>query len=79
VRTIDNKEFSENIAQYIDAVHKNKEPLTVTINDDQGIVLIDLNEYNSLIETLHLVGSFANHKRHTEFITEMKSGNLYKH
>jgi len=39
---------------------------------------MDLDEYNSLLETLHLTGTDANRKRLSESLQEMNKGKFIK-
>lgn len=47
-------EFRTNLKQYLDDVEKNNETLIIKRGSGNGTVLISLDEYNSILETVHL-------------------------
>lgn len=56
-------DFRKDIKSYFDAVTKNFETLIINRGKDSGIVVISLEEYNSLIATNYELSSRANEKR----------------
>lgn len=48
------KKLSENIDKYFDAVTEDKEELIVTRENGTSVVVMDLDEYNSLLETFRV-------------------------
>lgn len=49
-------------------------------NDNNKIVIVmSTEEYNSIVETLHIISSWTNQKRLDEAIDEMLSGKSIKH
>ena len=67
-------EFRTNLKKYLDNVEDNNETLIVKRKTGKGTVLISLDEYNSIIETVHLLSSKANADRLYESIKQMKVG-----
>jgi prevent-host-death family protein len=67
-------EFRTKLKQYLDDVEKNNETLIIKRGTGHGAVLISLDEFNSIIETMHLLSSKANADRLYESIHQMKSG-----
>lgn len=67
-------EFRTNLKEYLDDVEINNETLIIKRGSGHGAVLISLDEYNSIIETVHLLSSKANADRLYESIQQMKSG-----
>ena len=49
-----------NLAKYMDEVCDNRDPLTVTRQNARSVVMISEEEYESMVETLHLLRSPAN-------------------
>lgn len=71
-------EFRTGLKQYLDMVEENNETLIIKRKAGQGTVVISLNEYNSIMETLHLLSSKSNADRLYESIRQMKSGERFE-
>lgn len=69
-------EFRTDLKKFLDEVEDNNETLVIKRGAGKGAVLISLNEYNSIMETVHLLSSKANAKRLYESIEQMKKGQL---
>ena len=67
-------EFRTNLKNYLDNVEDNNETLIVKRKTGKGTVMISLDEYNSIMETVHLLSSKANADRLYESIQQMKKG-----
>ena len=67
-------EFRTELKKFLDKVENNNETLIIKRKKGNGTVLISLNEYNSIIETVHLLSSKANADRLYESIQQMKTG-----
>lgn len=67
-------EFRTDLKKFLDDVENNQEILIIKRKSGKGAVLISLEEYNSIMETLHLLSSKANAERLYESIHQMKSG-----
>jgi antitoxin YefM len=72
-------EFRTGLKNYLDSVENNNETLIIKRGSGKGTVLISLDEYNSIMETLHLLSSKRNAKRLFESIEQMKTGSMIKH
>jgi antitoxin YefM len=72
-------EFRAGLKNYLDNVENNNETLIIKRGSGKGTVLISLDEYNSIMETLHLLSSKKNAKRLFESIEQMKTGKRAKH
>ncbi len=72
-------EFRKELKQYLDSVENNHETLLIKRGSGKGTVLISLEEYNSIMETLHLLSSKKNAKRLFKSIEQVKSGNTGQH
>lgn len=68
-------EFRKELKDYLDSVELNNETLIIKRGSGKGAVLISLEEYNSIMETLHLLSSKKNAQRLYESIEQMQSGN----
>ena len=67
-------EFRTALKNYLDNVEFNNEILIIKRKSGKGTVLISLEEYNSIMETLHLLSSKKNAGRLFESIEQMKTG-----
>lgn len=67
-------EFRTKLKKYLDDVEDNNETLIVKRKTGKGAVMISLDEYNSIMETVHLLSSKANADRLYASIQQMKGG-----
>ncbi len=67
-------EFRTELKNYLDKVEDNNETLIIKRKTGKGTVVISLYEYNSIMETVHLLSSKANADRLHESIQQMKAG-----
>lgn len=66
-------DFRKDIKAYLDKVAKNFETLIINRGKDSGIVIMSLEEYNSLMATNHELSSRKNEKRLDSSIEKLKS------
>ena len=69
-------EFRTKLKQYLDEVENNNETLIIKRGSGNGAVLLSLDEFNSILETVHLLSSKTNADRLYESIKQMKSGKI---
>ena len=69
-------EFRSDLKKFLDSVEDNNETLIIKRKTGKGTVLISLEEYNSLMETMHILSSKKNADRLYESIQQMKDGNI---
>jgi len=67
-------EFRTKLKRFLDTVEENNETLIIKRGTGKGTVMISLDEYNSIMETVHLLSSKANADRLYESIQQMKDG-----
>ena len=70
-------DFRKDIKSYLDRVSKNFETLIINRGKDSGIVVMSLEEYNSLMATNHELSSRANELRLDSAIEKLKSGSTF--
>jgi len=70
-------DFRSNIKKYLDRVTENFETLIINRGKDQGIVIMSLEEYNSINATRYELSSKANEKRLDSAIEKLKKGDSF--
>lgn len=71
-------DFRKDIKSYLDKVSKNFETLLINRGKDSGIVVMSLEEYNSLMATNYELSSRTNEKRLDSAIEKLKSGTSFE-
>ena len=66
-------DFRKDIKTYLDKVAKNFETLIINRGKDSGIVVMSLEEYNSLMATNHELSSRKNEERLDAAIEKLKT------
>ncbi len=64
----------ENLASTMDKVCSEHAPVVITRNRDQSVVMLSLEDYESLEETAYLLRSPANARRLIEAIHALETG-----
>ena len=67
-------EFRTRLKKYLDSVEDNNETLIIKRKTGKGTVMISLDEYNSIMETVHLLSSKRNSDRLYESINQIRNG-----
>jgi len=70
-------DFRKDIKSYFDRVTKNFETLIINRGKDSGIVVMSLEEYNSLIATNYELSSRKNEQRLDSAIEKFRKGNSF--
>lgn len=70
-------DFRKDIKTYFDRVAKNFETLIINRGKEEGIVIISLQEYNSLMATNYELSSRANEQRLDSAIENMQNGKSF--
>ncbi|PKM07814.1 MAG: type II toxin-antitoxin system prevent-host-death family antitoxin [Gammaproteobacteria bacterium HGW-Gammaproteobacteria-4] len=63
-----------NLAKTMDRVCEDHEPLIITRNAEQSVVMLSLDDYKALEETAYLLRSPANAKRLLAAIAQLAAG-----
>jgi antitoxin YefM len=71
-------DFRKDIKQYLDRVTENFETLIINRGKDSGVVIMSLDEYNSLNATYHELSSKTNEKRLDSAIEKLKTGSSFQ-
>lgn len=70
-------DFRKDIKSYLDKVAKNFETLIINRGKDSGIVVMSLQEYNSLMVTNHELSSRKNELRLDSAVEKLKIANSF--
>lgn len=70
-------DFRKDIKKYLDKVSQNFETLIINRGKDNGIVIMSLEEYNSLLATNHELSSRANERRLDSAIEKLSKGSSF--
>jgi antitoxin YefM len=70
-------EVRAGLKQAMNSVCRDHEPVVIARQRGGHVVLISLDEFNSMQETLHLLGSSANAKRLGESIAEFSADKIH--
>lgn len=73
MKVVNYTELRENLKMWMDSVVDDAEELVITRKGQKGLVLISLEEYNSLKETQYLL-SGENGKRLLKSVDDVKKG-----
>jgi antitoxin YefM len=67
-------DLRQNLKTYMDKVIQDNDPLIITRKNKENVVLISVDEYNSLLETNYLLSNEANAEHLKKSIAQHKSG-----
>ena len=70
-------DFRKDIKQYFNRVTENFETLIINRGKNSGVVVISLEEYNSLLSTQHEMSSTRNKARLDSAIEKFKEGDSF--
>ena len=69
-------DLRKNLKDYLDHVYQDHDPIIVTRKNNENVVLISMDEYNSLIETNYLMANEANAKHLMKSINQANKHKL---
>ena len=69
-------DLRQNLSTYMDKVIQNQNPLIVARKNNENVVLISVDEYNSLVETNYLLSNAANVEHLRKSVAQHKSGKI---
>ncbi len=79
MRVVAYTDFRNHLSQNLNAVNEDKEIVVVSRTKGKNVVIMDMDEYNSIAETLYVMGNNANRVRLEAAIEEMNKGISFKH
>ena len=71
-------DFRKDIKRYLDRVTENFETLIINRGKDTGVVVISLDEYNSLTSTHHELSSKINEQRLDSAVEKFSKGQSFQ-
>ena len=71
-------DFRKDIKSYLDRVTENFETLIINRSKDKEVVIMSLDEYNSLSATYHELSSKTNEKRLDSAIEKLRTGSSFQ-
>jgi antitoxin YefM len=71
-------DFRKNIKKYLDSVTNNYETLILNRGKKSGVVIMSLDEYNSLTATQHELSSRSNESRLDSAIEKLSKGSSFQ-
>jgi antitoxin YefM len=79
METLPYSRLRQNLARIMDEVCDNKAPVTVSRRRARSVVLVSLDEYHAMEETIHLLRSPRNAARLLRSIANANAGKLRRH
>ncbi len=74
MKVVNYSDFRQNLAENLNMVNNDREIVVVSRTKGKTVVVMDLDDYNSQQETLHLMSTKANRTRLEAALAEMKKG-----
>jgi antitoxin YefM len=69
----------KHLSTYMDKVYDDRAPLIVARKNDENVVILSLDEYNSLSETNYLLSSQANADHLQKSISQHRAAQVREH
>jgi antitoxin YefM len=69
-------DFRQRLAKYMDEVWNSRAPLRVTRQNARSVVVLSEDEYEAMVETLHLLRSPANAERLLRSVKDADGGRM---
>ena len=79
MRTISYTESRRRYAEVLDSVTEDREPIIITRAGHDDVVMVALDDYESLRETAHLMRSPANARRLLDAMERLEAGSGEEH
>lgn len=76
MQTVSYTEARNGLAGLMDAVVRDREPITITRNGEGTVVLLAADEYAAMEETLHLLSTPANAERLRQGLADYEAGRM---
>jgi antitoxin YefM len=71
-------DLRQNLKRFLDKVYNDSDALIITRKNNENLVLISVEEYDSLLETNYLMANEANAKHLLKSIKQARTGKMHK-
>ena len=78
MQAVSYSDVRKNLKKFLDNVFFNHDPLIITRKNKENVVVISLEDYNSLTETHYLLSSKNNTERLTSSINKLRNNKGYE-
>ena len=78
MKVVNYTEFRNNLAESLNIVNDDGDIVVVSRSKGKNVVVMSLDEYNAIQETLYLTSTTANRRRLEKSIDDMKKGKFMK-
>ncbi len=75
MNAVNYSDLRKNLKTYLNRVFDNHETIVVARRDNRNVVMISIEDYNSLMETAHLLSTETNATHLAESISQARAGN----
>jgi len=72
-------EARNNLAEYMQKVYDNHEPIAITRQNHKPVVMMSQQDYDGLIETMYLTSTVANKKDLDRALQDIRDGKYAEH
>lgn len=76
MKSINYSEFRAHMKKYMDSLYEDHETVIITRKQNKNVVIMSIEDYNSLMETNYLLSSPKNAKHLLESIEQAKEGRV---
>ena len=78
MQAVSYSEVRKNLKSYLDKVYSDHDPLIITRKNSENLVLVSLDDYNSITETHYLLSNENNSKRLLSSLKKSRSNKVFE-
>ena len=79
MNAVNYSDLRRHLKTYLDRVYEDREALIVTRKNNENVVLLSIDQYNSLVETDYLLSSEANARHLVDSLRNARAGAVTEH
>ena len=79
VNAVNYSDLRRNLKSYMDKVYEERDALIVTRKNNENVVVMSIEQYNSLMETSYLLSTETNAHHLVESLRQARSGQTHEH